>query len=75
MITTENTGISDAISAAGSQEKLAELLGCSQQNVSHWRKRGWVATDRAAEVEQVTGVPRSRLVKPKLRSLFDTATI
>ena len=71
----QTTGITDAIAAAGSQEKLAELLGCTQQNVSHWRRRGWVSTDRAQEVEQVTGVPRARLVKPKLRSLFETAEI
>jgi len=40
------TGIELACYAAGSQAKLADLLGCSQQNVSMWLRRGWVPVDR-----------------------------
>lgn len=69
------TGIDDAIKAAGTQQKLAEGLGCKQQLVSAWKRRGWVSTRRVVEVEQFTGVPRDRLINPRLKGLLDTTGI
>lgn len=58
-----------AIAAAGSQTKLAALLGVKQQAISIWRTRGWVPVQRAREIELHTGVDRVLLVKPMLRDL------
>ena len=63
------SGISEAIEAADGQVKLAKLLGVSQQAVSGWKRRGWVPASRSAEIEQQTGVPRQRLVNPRLLEL------
>lgn len=67
---SELTGIELACYAAGGQAKLADLLGCSQQNVSMWRRRGWVPVDRVVEIEQATGVDRKLLINPKLVNLL-----
>lgn len=72
---TPRTGIEDAIAAAGTQEALAEKLGCKQQLVSFWKRRGYVSTRRVVEVEQLTGVPRDRLINPRLASLLDTTGV
>lgn len=60
------TGIADAITAAGSQALLGAALGVSQQAVAGWLKQGWVPTGRVVEIENQYGVPRVRLVDPKL---------
>lgn len=67
------TGIEDAVAAVGSQQNLATAVGCTQQAVSFWVRQGFVPNDRIAEVEQVTGVPRVRLLDPKLLGLLNTA--
>jgi DNA-binding transcriptional regulator YdaS (Cro superfamily) len=64
------TGIEQACYAAGSQAKLADLLGCSQQNVSSWLRRGWVPASRVVEIEQATGVDRKLLINPRLSDLL-----
>jgi len=64
------TGIEQACYAAGSQAKLADLLGCSQQNISSWLRRGYAPPERVVEIEQATGIPRVLLVSPKLRELM-----
>lgn len=64
--TNEPTGIEQAISAAGSQDALAEMLGCTQQNVSFWKGQGYAPLSRAVEIEQHTGVPRTKLINPKV---------
>ena len=64
------TGVELAVYAAGSQAKLADLLGCSQQNVSAWLRRGWAPAERVVEIEQATGVDRKLLVNPRLRDLL-----
>jgi len=63
-------GIDDAVEAAGSQEKLAQTLGVTQQSVAKWVKRGYVPLDRAREIEGMFGVPRKALVDPKLVELL-----
>lgn len=60
------TGIADAIGAALTQEALAGALGVTQQAVSAWLKQGWVPVDRAREIEMHYGIPRARLVDPKI---------
>lgn len=66
MENTELTGIEQAINAAGSQERLAEMLGCTQQNVSFWKGQGYAPLARAIEIEQHTGVNRTSLINPKV---------
>lgn len=65
------TGIDDAIRAVGSQEQLAAIIGCSQQHISHWKKQGYVSAGRVVEVEQASGVPRGRLINPRLVDLIN----
>jgi DNA-binding transcriptional regulator YdaS (Cro superfamily) len=69
------TGIEQAIYAAGSQTKLAKLLGCSQQNVGFWLRQGYCPPERVVEVEQLTGVDRSLLVNPKLVDLLTPTSL
>ena len=68
------TGIEQAIHAAGSQKRLAELLGCTQQNVSFWVRQGYVPVERIREIEQATGVHRSILIDPALIDLLSPAS-
>jgi DNA-binding transcriptional regulator YdaS (Cro superfamily) len=63
-------GIDEAVEVAGSQEKLAQCLGVTQQSVAKWVKRGYVPLDRAREVEGVLGVPRKTLVNPRVVELL-----
>lgn len=63
-------GIDEAVEAAGSQEKLAQALGVTQQSVAKWVKRGYVPLDRAREVEGMYGVPRKALVNPRVVELL-----
>lgn len=64
-------GIAEAVAVAGNQTKLAEKLGVKQQAVSQWLRRGWVPLRRAQEIEAVTGVPRVRLINPRIADLVD----
>lgn len=67
------TGIEDAITAAGTQQRLADRLGVTQQAVNKWCQRGWVPLERAAEIEAHFHIPRSRLANPKIVSLLLSA--
>jgi DNA-binding transcriptional regulator YdaS (Cro superfamily) len=69
------TGIEQAIYNAGSQAKLAAILGCSQQNVGFWLKQGYCPPERIIEVEQATGVGRAQLINPKLLDLLTPASL
>lgn len=69
------TGIEQAIYAAGSQAKLAQLLGCSQQNVGFWLRQGYCPAERVVEVEQATGVGRALLINPRLVDLITPASL
>lgn len=64
------TGIERAIMQAGGQDKLAERMGCTQQNVSAWKKNGYVPLVRAVEIEQLTGVPREDLISPRIKEVI-----
>lgn len=55
---------------AGSQAALADQLGISQQAVAKWIKRGYVPTKRVLECEATFGVPRVRLINPRLRDML-----
>jgi DNA-binding transcriptional regulator YdaS (Cro superfamily) len=72
MNTSNSTsGIADALAQAGNQATLAERLGVSQQAISIWLRRGWVPVRRALEIEAQFGVPRARLISPRLADLVD----
>jgi DNA-binding transcriptional regulator YdaS (Cro superfamily) len=64
------TGIDQAIRAIGSQAKLAAALGCTQQNISTWLRRGYVPPSSAIAIEQATGVSRALLVDPRIVELL-----
>ena len=69
------TGIEQAIHAIGSQAKLAEALGCSQQNVSMMLRNGYAPIKWVRAIEQATGVPRDRLINPALADLLAPADV
>jgi DNA-binding transcriptional regulator YdaS (Cro superfamily) len=68
------SGIADAVATAGSQDQLAAQLGVTQQAVSVWVTQGWAPRKRAVEIECLTGIPRARLVDPKILDLVDTGS-
>lgn len=63
-------GVFELVLKAGSQTALAEQLGVSQQVVSKWLRRGYVPTRRVLECEATFGVPRVRLLDPRLRDML-----
>lgn len=67
----EQTGIAEAVKAAGGQVKLANKLGVTQQAISKWEARGWVPVRRALEIEAQYGIHRHRLLDPRLKDLVD----
>lgn len=71
MTESTSTGIAEALKQAGNQVALAERLGVTQQAVSIWLRRGWVPVRRALEIEAQFGIPRSRLISPRLADLVD----
>ena len=70
----EQTGIVQAVTAAGTQQTLAEKLGVTQQAVSTWVRRGWAPLRRAQEIEAQFGIPRARLINPRIVDLVDLPT-
>lgn len=63
-------GIHAAVIAAGSQAALARAIGTSEVAIHKWVKQGWVPKDRAVQIEQMFGVPRSQTLEPKLLQLL-----
>jgi DNA-binding transcriptional regulator YdaS (Cro superfamily) len=63
------TGIALAVGSAGTQSKLAQQLGVSQQAVSQWIEQGWVPLRRAEQIERLFTIPRSRLLDPEIVKL------
>ena len=59
----------ELVHKAGSQSALAEQLGVSQQAISKWLRRGYVPVKRVLECEATFGIPRVRLINPRLRDL------
>jgi DNA-binding transcriptional regulator YdaS (Cro superfamily) len=74
MIDTTKSGIELAIEAAGSQEALAAAVGCTQQNVSWWKRQGFVPVEHLVVVEQSTGVSRALLINPRISELLSNNT-
>lgn len=68
------TGIAHAVVLAGGQGKLAEELGVTQQAVSTWLQRGYVPLKRIVEIETLYGIPRAKLINPRLASLIELPT-
>lgn len=62
--------VDEAIQAAGSQVRLASRLGVTQQCITVWKQRGYVPVNRAIEIEATYGIPRIKLVSPRLRGLL-----
>lgn len=71
MKTLKKNEVVRAVEVVGSQQKLADLLGVTQQAVSTWLRRGWVPMRRAQEIEAHTGIPRMGLINPRIADLVD----
>lgn len=65
------SGIDQAIKAVGSQQALAKKVKCTQQNVAHWKRQGFVPVKHLEKVEKASGVPRKKLINPAIAGLFD----
>jgi transposase-like protein len=63
--------IQDAIEAAGGVTALARALGVTHQAVYEWKRAGWCPPLRAVEIELQYGVPRRRLMNPRLLDIVD----
>lgn len=55
------TPLERAIEKAGSQAKLAELVGCTQAAISNYARGRRLPGELAVEIERATGVPRKEL--------------
>lgn len=67
----KQNGVERAIKKAGSQDKLADRLGVSQQVISKWKHRGYVPLNRAVEIEAQYGIKRAQLINPRIADLAD----
>lgn len=67
---TTATGIQRVVDIAGSQGRVAEILGVTQQAVSEWVRRGYAPPSRLVELEAQFGVPRVDLINPRLRDIL-----
>lgn len=65
----------ELVQRAGSQVALAEQLGVTQQAISKWIRRGYVPVRRVLECEAQYGVPRAKLLDPRLRDLVDDSVL
>lgn len=65
------TGIELAIEAAGNMSKMAADLGITPQAVREMRERGFAPASRVVEINALYGVPREKLIDPKLKGLLD----
>ena len=61
------TGIQKAIAAAGSEAKLADMLGVTQQAVNKMKKRGYVPLSRVDQITSAFRVDRAELIDPALQ--------
>jgi DNA-binding transcriptional regulator YdaS (Cro superfamily) len=62
---TEVSPIAAAITLAGSEAKLAALIGCSQPAINKLRKAGRVSAEMAVKIEAAVGISRT-LFRPDL---------
>jgi len=60
----ELSGIRRAVVAAGSQTKLAAMIGVGQGRVHDWTVKGYVPTSRAPIVASATGISLIDLLRP-----------
>jgi DNA-binding transcriptional regulator YdaS (Cro superfamily) len=59
-----------AIKTAGTQQKLADIVGVSKMAVSLWRKKGHIPAEHILKIEKATGVSRHKL-RPDIYPLED----
>ena len=67
------TGIEKAIQAAGSQIKLAAMLGVKQPVIAHWKKQGWMPTPRAQQCADLFGIDMTELVRLPVAMITEAA--
>lgn len=62
------TGIEEALARIGNATALGRKLvpPVTRQAVAEWAKRGWVPSERAAQISALTGIDTDRLIKPSL---------
>lgn len=62
----ETTGIKRAVSAAGSERKLGDALGVTQQFIGKSVRKGWLPLERAHTASQLYGIELVDLVRPDI---------
>lgn len=65
------TSLETAVKKLGGARKLAAKLKVSHQIVYVWAERGWAPVKRAAQIERLTGIPKSKLINPQLAKLLN----
>lgn len=63
-------GIREAVRKADGGPQLARKLGVSHQAVYGWVKVGWCPLSRALQIERLYGIPRAKLVSPRIGRLL-----
>lgn len=59
-----------AAERAGSQVKLAAMLGVTQQTVQQCVKKGWFPVIHAVRIENLFGIDKVSLMSPKHQAAF-----
>lgn len=44
-------------------------MGLSEVAIHKWVKQGWVPLERAVQIEELFGIPRSQTIEPRLLHL------
>lgn len=65
----KTTGIEKALAVAGSQAKLAAMLGVSGPLIHRWVRRGYSSPHAARALERELGIPRREFLDPRLVDL------
>jgi DNA-binding phage protein len=63
----------DAIDRGGGIMAFAKALGVKHQAVYAWFRAGGVPLERAIQIEALTKVPRTKLIKPSLARALQVA--
>jgi hypothetical protein len=70
---SQQSGVEQAISAAGSGAKLAERWGVSPMAITKFKQQGWFPLDRAKIAAEQFNIPLRDLVAPNIRDAMDRA--
>lgn len=67
----DKTGVQKAIDAAGTGEKLAEVLDVTPMAISKFKRQGYFPLPRAKMLSEMYTIPLRELVSPELREIME----